>query len=126
MALLAGSMTAASIQSHGGSSMASEGFINGEETEEQEAAAGDMGAGGVAAAAAAAAASAGERRTAADGGEIWVEPAVVVKKYNKVRREGMRQECPLGMGADGFKQTIQLQQGEHQQCGNFFACFSHV
>lgn len=47
---------------------------------------------GSAAAAAVAAASAsrvgvaGEARTAADGGgEIWVEPPVVVKKYNKVR-----------------------------------------
>lgn len=50
---------------------------------------------GSAAAAAIAAASAsrvgvaGETRSAADGGgEIWVEPPVVVKKYNKVRQGG--------------------------------------
>lgn len=46
----------------------------------------------IAAAAASRAEAAGEPRSAADGGgEIWVEPPVVVKKYNKVRqRDGLR------------------------------------
>ena len=81
-----------------GAAASASGELSGEgtrrrEEEQEEAAAGDMGGGGAAAAAAAAAESAepsvgmaagGERRSAADGGEIWVEPPVVVKKYNKV------------------------------------------
>lgn len=110
MAILAGGMAAASIHDtengdHGGDDgVVAEGGVlsgmshgeeqNGEASGEVEGAGGVPGGlqGSAAAAMAAAVAStagvAGEHRSAADGGGMWVEPPVVVKKYNKVGCEG--------------------------------------
>lgn len=107
MAILAGGMSAASIHEPfenigdsngvaaaegGGGAMeggATSGTYSGREEGAAPNASEESGTGGVGAPTAVAGAGetapAGERRSAADGGDIWMEAPVVVKKYNKVR-----------------------------------------
>lgn len=119
MALLAGGVSAASIHDNvdngapphmngggangeaNGAATAEGGGDGGGAAAGEDATGGGGGGGAAAAAIAAASASraevAGEARSAADGGgEIWVEPPVVVKKYNKVRRDS----CFVGGGGE--------------------------